>query len=175
MLSPKIALIADELNGALEKLSGEDVERAARCILAHERVFVGGAGRSGLMLKAFAMRLMQTGRTVYAAGEVVTPAVEKGDLLFLASASGATKSVLSYAETAKKAGADLFVVSASDRSPLAAIHPADVVLPCGSGDAGSGQRLGSLFEQVLLIFCDAVVLSLPSDPDGMRRRHANLE
>ena len=177
MLSPEIADILEELNAVLEKLSREDVERAAQCVMTHERVFVGGAGRSGLMLKAFAMRLMQMGKTVYVAGETVTPAVEKGDLVFLASASGATHSVLHYAETAKQIGADLFVVTASKDMPLAAIHPADVILPCGSKDQrnGSGQVMGSLFEQALLLYCDAVVQSLPADPERMRRRHANLE
>ena len=144
---------------------------------AHERIFVGGAGRSGLMLKAFAARLSQMGRTVYAAGETVTPAVERGDLVFLASASGSTRTVLHYAQTAKDAGAELLVITASQDSPLAAIHPADVLLPCGGKDtsAGSAQVMGSLFEQALLLFCDAVVMALDPDPDAMRRRHANLE
>ena len=177
MYSQTMAELVGKLNSALEMIPGEVVERAARCVLGHDRVFVGGAGRSGLMLRAFAMRLMQTGKTVYVAGETVTPAIGEGDLLFLASASGATQSVIHYAEVAKKAGADLFVVTAAEASPLAAVHPADAVLPCGSKDqpAGPGQIMGTLFEEALLIFCDAVVQSLPADPDKMRRRHANLE
>ena len=69
MLSPGIALILNELNAALGKVPRE----AAECVRAHDRVFVGGAGRSGLMLRAFAMRLMQTGREVCVIGETVTP------------------------------------------------------------------------------------------------------
>ena len=177
MNSESMARLVGDLNSALELLPGDAVERAARCVLAHDRVFVGAAGRSGLMLKAFAMRLMQTGRTVYVAGETVTPAVGEGDLLFLASASGATHGVIRYAEVAKQAGADLFVVTAAETSPLTAVHPADVILPCGSKDhpAVPGQIMGTLFEEALLIFCDAVVQSLPADPEKMRRRHANLE
>jgi len=177
MLSPELTIITRELTAVFEKLSREDVERAARCMQAHERIFVGGAGRSGQMLKAFAMRLGQMGRTVYAAGESVTPAVERGDLVFLASASGSTRTVLHYAQTAKDTGADLFVVTAVEDSPLSAIHPADVLLPCGGKDspAGSAQVMGSLFEQTLLLYCDAVVMALDPDPDDMRRRHANLE
>ena len=79
MLSSSIALIAEELITALESLQQKDVEKAAQSILSHERVFVGAAGRSGLMLKAFAMRLMQMGKTVYAIGETVTPAVREGE------------------------------------------------------------------------------------------------
>ncbi len=174
--SPEITLIRDELTAALGRLTREDVERAVRQILSHERIFVGGAGRTGLMLKAFAMRLMQAGRTVFAAGETVTPAVREGDLLFLASASGKTRTVVNYARTALETGAELFTVTASEDSPLAALHPTDVVLPCGGeGTEGSGQIMGSLFEQTLLIYCDAVALSLPADREEMRRRHANLE
>ena len=177
MMESNLLQITRELNSVLEQLSPEDVRCAARCILAHERVFVGGAGRSGLMLKAFAMRLTQMGRTVYAAGESVTPAVEGEDLVILASASGSTGTVLRYAQTAKAAGADLFIVTAAPDSPLAAIHPADIVLPCGSKDrpSESVQVMGSLFEQALLLYCDAVVMALDPDPDVMRRRHANLE
>ena len=175
MCSQAAMELLGKLNAALGQLPGEAVERAARCVLAHDRVFVGAAGRSGLMLRAFAMRLMQMGRTVYVAGETVTPAIGEGDLLFLASASGATQSVIRYAEVAKGAGADLFVVTAAEVSPLTAVHPADIVLPCGSKDQPAGQIMGTLFEEALLILCDAVVQSLPADPDSMRRRHANLE
>lgn len=175
MCSQAVMELLGKLNSALGQLPGEAVERAAQCVLAHDRVFVGAAGRSGLMLKAFAMRLMQAGRTVYVAGETVTPAIGEGDLLFLASASGATQSVIRFAEVAKGAGADLFVVTAAEVSPLTAVRPADIVLPCGSKDQPAGQIMGTLFEEALLIFCDAVVQSLPADPDSMRRRHANLE
>ena len=60
---------------------------------------------------------------------------------------------------------------------MSAVHPADVVLPCGSREkpAGSEQIMGSLSEQALLIYCDAVIGALGADPDAMRRRHANLE
>ena len=177
MLCEELSLIVRELTAVFDCLPRETAEKAARAILTHERIFTAGAGRSGLMLKAFAMRLMQMGKTVYVAGETVTPAVGKGDLVFLASASGSTQSVLYSARTAKEAGADLFVVTASVDSPLTAIHSADVVLQCGSKEnaAGSEQVLGSLFEQALLLWCDAVVLALSPDPERMRERHANLE
>jgi len=37
-----------------------------------------GVGRSGLIGRAFAMRLMHLGFEVYVLGETITPAVEKG-------------------------------------------------------------------------------------------------
>ena len=45
------------------------------------RVFVTGAGRSGLVARAFANRLMHLGMSVHVVGEVTTPAIERGDAL----------------------------------------------------------------------------------------------
>ena len=53
-----------------------------------KRIIVCGTGRSGLMLKSFAMRLMQIGYISYVVGETITPAIKEGDLLIVASASG---------------------------------------------------------------------------------------
>ncbi|MBR0462805.1 MAG: SIS domain-containing protein [Clostridia bacterium] len=169
--------ILNELKDVLAGVTPEDVRRTANCILSHKRVFVCGAGRTGLMLKAFAMRLMQSGLTAYVAGETVTPAVGARDLLFLATASGSTHTIVHSAEVALNAGADLFVVTAEADSAITALHKADVVLPAGGKDAAgrSRQIMGSLFEQALLVFCDAVVQCLPLDPERMRQRHANLE
>ena len=37
-----------------------------------------GAGRSGLVAKAFAMRLMHLGLEAFVVGETITPALNKG-------------------------------------------------------------------------------------------------
>lgn len=176
-MSSAHVLIIRELQDVFAQLPQDAEERAVQSILSHRRIFVCAAGRSGLMLKAFAMRLAQLGMTAYVAGETVTPAIGRGDLLFLASASGTTYSVCHNAETARKAGADLFIITATLSSSLTAIHPADVYLPCGSKDNqhSSTQYLGSLFEQALLIFCDGIVQNIPGNREEMRQRHANLE
>jgi hypothetical protein len=57
-------------------------------ILAANRVFVVGAGRTGLALKMAAMRLMHLGLVVHVAGEVTSPAIGRCDLLLVASGSG---------------------------------------------------------------------------------------
>ncbi len=171
------AAILGELDAVFKTLPEDAAERAARHVLSHTRIFVYGAGRSGLMLRAFAMRLMQMGRMVFAVGETITPAIGEGDLLILASASGTTDSVCRCACAAREAGADLFVITAAPGSRLTSVQPADVLLPAGSkSDPGrSMQIMGSLFEQALLIFLDAVVQCIPADREMMRRRHANLE
>jgi hypothetical protein len=53
-----------------------------------DRIFVVGAGRTGLALKAAAMRLMHLGFTVFVAGETTTPAIRDNDLLIAGSRLG---------------------------------------------------------------------------------------
>ncbi|MBQ8814990.1 MAG: SIS domain-containing protein [Lachnospiraceae bacterium] len=180
--------ILGQLGTVADGLSEETVKACAEKIDAHSRVFVYGAGRSGLMLRALAMRLMQMGKCAYVVGETVTPSVEEGDLLILASASGKTHSVCHYAEVAKNCGVDLMIITAKKEqvssaaenvagSPLTAIAPADVQfsVPDKDSGTGSGQVMGSLFEQSLLLFGDSLVQHLAVDPQRMRKNHANLE
>lgn len=160
----------------LSQASEEAVLRLAAAVEAHARVFVCAAGRSGLMLRAFAMRLAQMGRTVYVAGETVTPAIAADDLLVLASASGRTASVLHAAQVARACGARLFVISARPDSPLADLHAPDLLLAAPDKDvAGPDALMGTLFEQALLLTLDEAVLRMRPSAEGMRAAHANLE
>jgi len=161
---------------ALAAVPEEALTRFAAAVQAHPRVFVCGAGRSGLMLRAFAMRLAQMGRTAYVAGETTTPALAAGDLLVLASASGGTPSVLRAARVAADCGAALLTVSAREASPLAALHTPDILLSLPDKDhPADGAPMGTLFEQALLLTLDEVILRLHPDPERMRANHANLE
>jgi len=168
----------ESLLDVFRQLPEDSAERAAGIINAHPRIFVYGAGRSGLMLKAFAMRLAQAGRMVYVVGETVTPAIGENDLLLLASASGNTSSVCRYAKIAKDAGADLLILTASLHSELIGIAgTADVYFrtPTKEDGTNAASLMGTLFEQAVLLFCDQVILCLDEDATEMRKRHTNLE
>ena len=159
----------------------EQVDEASIGVLAEEidaraRIFVYGAGRSGLMLRAFAMRLAQMGRTVYVVGETVTPAIEENDLLLIASASGKTESALRYAQIASRLGARVACITATAESALASCADAVICLPAPTKDTPDTRSImGTLFEQAVLLFGDAVISALDTDPAQMRARHANLE
>ena len=84
------ALILNELERTLAAVSEAEITVAQRMILAANRVFVTGAGRTGLALKMTAMRLMHLGLVVHVAGEATSPAIGRGDLLLVASGSGTT-------------------------------------------------------------------------------------
>jgi D-arabinose 5-phosphate isomerase GutQ len=55
----------------LEKVSKEDVNKIIRSFFKAQRIFVYGAGRSGLVSKAFAIRLVHLGFQTFIIGETI--------------------------------------------------------------------------------------------------------
>ena len=150
-----------------------------------ERVFLAGCGRSGLMVRGFAMRLMHMGKKVYVVGETTTPSINQGDLLIIASGSGETGSLVAMANKCKKIGASLATVTIFPKATIGKL--ADCVVVIDAPTAKSQQKtavtsiqpMGSLFEQSLLLYFDSIILSLMErenlTSDIMFRLHANLE
>lgn len=174
--------ILDELNRASTAVTKPQIAAVVNSVKSANRIFVYGTGRSGLMLKAFAMRLMQLGFHPYVVGETITPSIETGDLLIVASASGKTQSVLSAVKNAKKAGAAVLSITADSKSVLAELQPPVIVIDAATKYAvsmTSVQPLGSLFEQMLLLIFDSVVLNISATDARanrqMAQKHANIE
>jgi 6-phospho-3-hexuloisomerase len=143
-------------------------------------IFIGGAGRSLLVSRFFAMRLVHSGFSVYMIGEVVTPAIKAGDLLILVSGSGGTATLLPFVKKAKEVGAKLAVISMKKSSAMADV--ADLVVQVGQDDSFplvNGMPMGSQFELSTLIFLEGAISELIHTKglteEGMRAIHANLE
>ena len=172
-------VVVDELTKSIHTLSDQILVDFIKKINSHDRIFVYGTGRSGLMLKAFAMRLMQIGLSSFVVGETTTPSVQKGDLLIIASASGETDSVNMMATSALKQGTELAIVLANQDSTLGRIYTPDIIVSSGTKFTQSKesiQPLGSLFEQMLLIIFDTIILMMSADKnEDMANRHASLE
>jgi len=167
--------IISELEGVMSGVGAGPGAELAQAIVSARRVFVAGCGRTGLMARAFAMRLMHLGLTAHVAGDSTSPAIGEGDLLVMCSGSGEKQTLLSFAGQAKASGARCAVVTASAGSPIASAAELVVLL-----DAKNSRQFGgSLFEQSLLIFFDALVMALTllcgTNHDEMALRHANLE
>ncbi len=178
--------VVAEIRATLSRISDEQAAALVDEIEDAEQIIVAGAGRSGLMARAFCMRLMHLGLHAYVAGEMATPALGQRDLLFVASGSGATESLVAMAEKAKnRIGARLALVGIDASSPIARLADAVLVIPAPSPKIkrqlqhASIQPLGSLFEQSLLLVLDALVLLVMERksiaPSVMFGRHANLE
>ncbi|AFZ71066.1 6-phospho 3-hexuloisomerase [Caldisphaera lagunensis DSM 15908] len=157
------------------------------------KVLVMGAGRSGLVGKAFAMRLLHMGFSSYVLGETIVPSISKGDLAIAISGSGRTQLIVDAADAAKKVGSKVVALTTFPDSPLGSIADVIVKIPGRSkiskmDDYFARQilglhepfaPLGTLFEDTTMIFLDGVVYHLMSrlniSEDQMRNRHANVE
>ena len=173
--------ILSEVIACVRQVSAESLTQAEMLMETAPRIFVAGAGRSGLCMRALGMRLMHLGKTVYVVGETTTPSIAAEDLLILGSGSGRTTGLLAMAEKARSRGAQILLFTTDATSPLAELADRRIVIPAPSlrEAGGSLQPMGSLFEQSLLILCDSLILKLMQrsgvDAAQMLQRHANLE
>ena len=156
-------------------------------------IFVAGAGRSGYVAKAFAMRLMHLGFSVHVVGEATTPAISPGDLLVAVSGSGETFSVVGIADAARKMNAKVVSITSSPGSTLGKLSNAMILvrgrLPSMlerdylarqvRGGHATMAPMGTLFELSTMVFFDSVVeelMVMKKRGEGfMRKRHSNLE
>lgn len=190
-----IAQILRSAGESLEDVDPTQVERLIGAILRAEQVFVIGAGRSGLILKSFAMRLMHLGIPVYVVGETITPVIKKGDLALVLSGSGETSIIVSAAMTSKKAGAYLAAVTSYPDSTVGKM--ADLVVELRGKTKVSEEKdylakqidsklakqapltpLGTLFETAAMVFFDSTIAELAKQMNKteqeMKERHSNI-
>ena len=181
-------ILADQITATIDVISKEDVSCMLKTLIdARKRnacIFVAGAGRSGLMGKSFAMRLMHMGFQSYVIGETVTPAVQKGDVVIAVSGSGNTQSVVEIGSKAKKVGAVLIALTTKYESQLGSISDINVVLPAKSKedknvDKISKTPMGTSFEILSLVFLDSIIMQLIDltgvSENEMKMKHANME
>jgi len=157
------------------------------------RILVMGAGRSGLVGRAFAMRLLHLGYNAYVLGETIVPAIREGDIVIAISGSGKTKLIVTAAEAAKEAKARLIAVTSYLDSPLGRL--ADLVIEVPGRTKYSNETdyfarqilgmteplapLGTLFEDTTMIVLDGIVaelmIRLKKTEEDLRLVHANIE
>jgi len=157
------------------------------------RILVMGAGRSGLVGRAFAMRLLHLGYNAYVLGETIVPAIREGDIVIAISGSGKTKLIITAAEAAKEAKARLIAVTSYPDSPLGRL--ADLVIEVPGRTKYSNETdyfarqilgmteplapLGTLFEDTAMIVLDGIVaelmIRLKKTEEDLRLVHANIE
>jgi 6-phospho-3-hexuloisomerase len=166
--------VEDEIRGVLYRVDPSEVERL-RAVLnpaVPGRRFFTGQGRSGLIARMAAMRVMHLGGSSHVVGDVTTPAFGPDDVLCVISASGRTPGSLRHAQMANDMGGRVCCLTAGGSSPLAQLSDPSVVVP-----AGESAQFGSvLFTQAALVVLDGIFLSLSTDKgELMARLHANLE
>lgn len=185
--------IADHIKNVALNLDKGSVINLVDGIMGSKRIFLIGAGRSGLVAKAFAMRLMHMGFVVYVVGETTTPAVQQGDLLIAVSGSGETPSIVNPTSVAKKIGPKIAIITSNRDSTLGKISDIIVRVPGRTKEdilyedyqerrmMGYPQLapLGTIFEISALVFLDAVISELMvrtgASEEDLKKRHTVLE
>ncbi|QAS52975.1 6-phospho-3-hexuloisomerase [Halobacillus litoralis] len=180
-----IQTVSCEIQSVLDKVDTNKAEELAEMISTATRIFVSGEGRSGLMGKAFAMRLMHSGYEIYVTGETITPSIEKDDLLIIISGSGATSSLLQYAIKARESGARVALVTTNPQAVIADNSEVIVEIPAATkkrlpNEPETIQPLGNQFDQSVHLLLDAIIIYIleryqQDSHEQMTARHTNLE
>ncbi len=177
-----IGFIQKEIKRILSTVDRDDIKKVEELFFKSNRVFVYGAGRSGLVAKAFAIRLVHLGFQTFVIGETITSPVQKDDLVIIVSGSGETIPAVMTAEIADNLGARVVSITAKKDSEIA--HFADVTLYISLECDDEEKRcnlapLGTLFEASVWILLDGFVADLlerkNETEEDMRSRHATLQ
>ncbi|MGR8933005.1 MAG: 6-phospho-3-hexuloisomerase [Gammaproteobacteria bacterium] len=173
-------LIIDKISGILTATSDSYETQLTAMLDKAARIFVSGAGRSGLVGRFFAMRLMHSGYDVSVVGEIVTPSIKCGDLLIIISGSGETEQLIAFTKKAREIGAEIVLITAKSGSTIGDM--ADAVFQIGTPEQYGkvkGMPMGTVFELSTLFFLEALISHVIHEKgipeEEMRTRHANLE
>ena len=155
----------------------EDTDKFVDMILGARKVFLYGVGRSGLIAKSFAIRLVQMGLEVCFVRETVTPIVEEGNTVIIVSYTGETMSAIQTANIVRRVGAKVVTITAHGHSMLASASNLVIELnPPKDDERKRLAPLGTLFEDATLIYLDSIVATLMEklgqSEGSMRKRHA---
>lgn len=168
--------VIQEVQGTLRAIDQEQVEKLVDEILRARTIVTCGAGRMGMMAKAFAMRLSHLGLVAYHIQDCNTPAINKGDLLIAASGSGETKTICVLVEAAKKNGAKVALLTTRTVSSMARLADTITLMPA---PLQSIQPMTTLTEQSSLLFFDTLTLLLMQKMEQthemLKMRHSILE
>ncbi len=167
--------ILKELKKVLKKVEKKDLKNFVVEIKRAKRIYVVGAGRSGLIAKYLAMRLVRLKKKTFVIGETVTPSVRPDNLLVAISGSGETIDTLNAVKVSRVLGAKILGITAVDDSPLAKLSHVLILIPANvPARLGSQYQLReligvpdrppttSLFELCTLIFVELAVSKLKS-------------
>jgi 6-phospho-3-hexuloisomerase len=183
-MNEKINLILKEIELVLSQVSQKDSDELINTILTSNKIVVCGAGRVGMAIRGFGMRLGHFGLNAFTIGDSTVPSIGQGDLLIVASGSGETQTIYDLVTIASKNGATIAAVTGNPESRIAKLSNVKVIINAPSKTKAvegivSMQPMTTLNEQSLGIFFDALVLKMMDrvneTHETMWARHSNLE
>ena len=177
-------LILNEIKQVLSKINESEVQQFVDEILAANTIVVCGAGRVGMAIRGFGMRLAHLGLKAFTLGDSVVPSISQGDVLIVASGSGETQTIYDLVSIAKNNNSKVLAVTGNPESRIGKLADSLVQVTAPSKTKqvdgfASIQPMTTLNEQSLGLFFDTIVLLLMEkmgeSHDTMWARHSNLE
>ncbi|HIW13196.1 MAG TPA: SIS domain-containing protein [Candidatus Salinicoccus stercoripullorum] len=173
--------VSEEVDKVCRSVDASELEALGAEIEGAGSIYIYGNGRSGLVGRMIAMRLMHSGYGVYVIGETTTPAFEENDLLIILSGSGKGHSIMTMTEKARSLGGKTALVTAADDAVLRETF--DAVLSIGAStkhnDIPTIQPLGNQFDQSMHLILDSLIIHLnkkaDKDAGEIKAKHFNLE
>jgi len=181
IFTESVSYIQRKIKDILDNVSQDEIEKVKKLFFKSNRIFVYGAGRSGLVAKAFAIRLVHLGFQTFVIGETITAPVQKGDLVIIVSGSGETMPAVMTAEIAHNLGAHVVSITAKKKSEIAKFANVTLFISamCNEVERKKFAPLGTLFEASVWILLDGLIADLldgkNESEEIMRSRHATLE
>lgn len=184
MINERTKTILREIDHVLASINDSQVKKLVAEILKAKKIVVCGAGRVGMAVRGFGMRLGHLGLQAYTVGDSIVPSIGEGDLFLVSSGSGETQTIFDLVEIAKKNKASIALITGNPESRMGKIADTIVQIKAPSKTKPikgftSIQPMTTLNEQCLGIFFDVVVLFLMEEMkethDTMWARHSNLE
>ncbi len=184
MIKTKIETILSEIHQVLSKVDETQVEGLIDEITSANKIVVCGAGRVGMAIRGFGMRLGHMGFSAFTLGDSTVPGIAQGDLLIVASGSGETQTIFDLVEIAASNKCRIVGITGNPESRIGKLANKVVKITAPSKTNAvenftSIQPMTTLNEQCLGLFFDAVSLKLMEKigetHDTMWARHSNLE
>jgi 6-phospho-3-hexuloisomerase len=135
----QISFIIDRITKNIKGIEEDQIDRMVNEIIYTKakggKIFVAGTGRTGLMGKAFAMRLYHLGFDVVIVGETIVPSATKRDSIIALSGSGKTDFIVDTASIARRIGSRVIGLTSNSASPLAKLTDVLVIVKGRTKDA----------------------------------------
>ncbi|MFX1284211.1 MAG: 6-phospho-3-hexuloisomerase [Promethearchaeota archaeon] len=159
----------------------KELKKSIEILLGAEKIFIFGAGRSGMVGRMFAQRLMHLGFPSYYLSETITPRFTSKDCLVVISGSGETISPISISKGAKEIGGNIIALTANPLSTIGKI--ADQIINVKGQTKDVKQEalapFTSLFDITALVVLDAmtrvIMNKIGKTEADIHKTHATLE
>ena len=164
-MSESMNFITEYIKKISKELDSENINKLINEITNAKKIFLMGAGRSGLEARAFAMRLVHLGFGTYVVGEITAPVPTKEDLVIIISGSGNTKYIIDLGINIKDRGPKMAIITTNKNSLLTEISDIIIIIPVIIEDIDKDLRecflpMGTLFEVITHVFLDAIISEL---------------